>query len=77
MRRDGSLTRHRVDAAHALADGALLDDGELPRGARGYVVLLQRNPNLRNVWLGQVISQLVRSPLSSINNKVTWQKSKL
>ncbi len=30
----------------------------LPRGARGYAVLLQRNPNLRNVWLGQVISQL-------------------
>jgi len=31
---------------------------ELPRGARGYVVLLQRNANLRNVWIGQVISQL-------------------
>jgi MFS family permease len=29
----------------------------LPRGARGYAVLLRRNPNLRNVWLGQVVSQ--------------------
>jgi MFS family permease len=30
----------------------------LPRGARGYAVLLRRNANLRNVWLGQVVSQI-------------------
>ena len=34
------------------------EPAELPRGARGYIVLLKRNPNLRNVWIGQVISQL-------------------
>ena len=34
------------------------EPAELPRGARGYVVLLQQNPNLRNIWIAQVISQL-------------------
>ncbi len=30
----------------------------LPRGLRGYAALLDRNPNVRAIWLGQVVSNL-------------------
>ena len=30
----------------------------LPRGLAGYVTLLRQNPNFRNLWIGQVISDL-------------------
>jgi len=33
-------------------------DAPLPTGLRGYVALLQRNPNARKVWISQVVSQL-------------------
>lgn len=33
-------------------------DAPLPAGLRGYAVLLRRNPNARNLWLAQVVSQL-------------------
>jgi MFS family permease len=30
----------------------------LPRGLSGYVMLLRQNPDVRNIWLAQVVSQL-------------------
>jgi MFS family permease len=33
-------------------------DDSIPSGLRGYTVLLRRNPDARNLWLAQVISQL-------------------
>ena len=30
----------------------------LPSGLRGYAQLIRQNPNMRNIWLGQVVSQL-------------------
>lgn len=30
----------------------------LPKGFAGYRVLLARNPNMRNIWIGQMVSQL-------------------
>jgi predicted MFS family arabinose efflux permease len=32
--------------------------GALPKGLRGYQVLLARNPNVRTLWFGQVVSYL-------------------